>query len=201
MSSSMSDNSLHAQRNVRRTSARRPTHDAINICCVNFSLFLYSRVVANADAHDVCVTSLPRGPVRTRARSAVPPGDAPIVQLQHGATQWQQRRRVEKRRPRRKAEERPPSGRPPRRKPPASAVNAVAVEKESRLRAGFLVSIGNHEQSSTRIARARKLDDPVYQRRVFDSLLLRGSRKLALLLQVAIRIYFDHVDLSRLRDA
>lgn len=139
--------------------------------------------------------------VTTRAKSAVPPGDAPIVQLHHGATQWQQRRRVERRRPQRKAQERPPSGRPPRRKPPASAVNSVAVERESRLRAGFLVSIGNHEQSSTRIARARQLDDPVYQRRIFDSFLLRGSCKLALLLQVAVRIHFDHVDLSRVRHA
>ena len=69
----------HANRNVMSLSTCRRTRDAINICCVKFLLFIYSRVVANADAHDVCVTSLPRGPVRTLARSAVPPGDAPIV--------------------------------------------------------------------------------------------------------------------------
>ncbi len=111
-------------RHVRQSNlsdARRNTRYR-NSCCVFFSLFLYSRVVAIAPC------AMLRCEVTTRAcpavvqHSAVPPGSSPGVQLHHGETQWQQRRR-----PRRKgrALRRRAAGRLRRRKPPESAASTT----------------------------------------------------------------------------
>src|SRR5260370_5099631 len=49
--------------------------------------------------------------------------------------------------------------------------------------------------SSPRVTRARKLEDPIDERRKLYSLLLRCHRELTLRFEITVRVRFDHVNL------
>jgi hypothetical protein len=140
--------------------------------------------------------------------------------LHRGETTWQQRKRrrlaKEARRPAAHPRARAHAHARGRRQPARPRVSGSSFPVEENEKAGeiagFFASMRkalsqsgaanvNAGEALSGISGAGQLDDSCNKRRVLESHLLCGPGELALLLQIAVRIRFDHIDLFARGDA